>query len=101
MRGNPEAHELIAPGTLPAVLAMLAASPGEWTPIAGGTELMVAHAAGKLSAKKLVSLWGIPELRFIETAPEHIVIGAGATFRDIRAHAAIAAEFPLLARAAG
>jgi CO/xanthine dehydrogenase FAD-binding subunit len=44
MRGNPEAHEMIAPGSLAAVLELLAAAPGEWTPIAGGTELMVAHA---------------------------------------------------------
>ena len=29
---------------------------------------MVAHAAGRLSAKKLVSLWGIPDLRFIEVS---------------------------------
>ena len=64
MRGNAEAHELIAPGSLPAVLELLAAAPGEWTPIAGGTELMVAHAAGRLSANKLVSLWGIPDLAF-------------------------------------
>ncbi|MDE3188509.1 MAG: FAD binding domain-containing protein [Acidobacteriota bacterium] len=100
MRGNPDAHELVAPGSLPAVLAMLAASPGEWTPIAGGTELMVAHAAGKLEARKLVSLWGLPGLRFIETSPESIVIGAGTTFRDLRADSTIAAEFSLLARAA-
>lgn len=101
MRGNAGAHELVAPGSLSAVLAMLAASPGEWTPIAGGTELMVAHAAGKLPAKKLVSLWGIPDLRFIDTSSESIVIGAGATFRDLRAGSLISAEFPLLARAAG
>ena len=74
--------------------------PGEWTPIAGGTELMVAYAAGRLSAPKLVSLWGIPDLRFIETNAESIVIGAATTFRDLREHAAIAAELPLLAKAA-
>lgn len=100
MRGNADTHEMVAPGSLSAVLAMLAASPGEWTPIAGGTELMVAHAAGRLSAQKLISLWGIPDLRFIETSPESIVIGAGVTFRDLRADSTIAAEFPLLARAA-
>lgn len=100
MRGNAEAHELIAPGSLSAVLAMLAASPGEWTPIAGGTELMVAHAAGRLSAKKLISLWGIPDLRFIQTTTESIVIGAGTTFLDLRADNTIATEFPLLAKAA-
>ena len=70
MRGNAEAHELIAPGSLPDVLELLAAAPGQWTPIAGGTELMVAHAAGRLSAGKLVSLWGIPDLRFIEATPQ-------------------------------
>ena len=100
MRGNAEAHEMIAPGSLAAVLEILAAEPGQWTPIAGGTELMVAHAAGRLSANRLISLWGIPDLRFIETAANSIVIGAGATFRDLRLHPAIAKEFPLLARAA-
>ena len=35
-------HDLIAPGSLAAVLDLLAAEPGAWTPIAGGTELMVA-----------------------------------------------------------
>lgn len=100
MRGNAETHALIAPGHLDAVLELLAASPGEWTPIAGGTELMVAHAAGRLTATKLVSLWGVPELRFIETRADSIAIGAGTTFRDLRAGDAVAADFPLLARAA-
>ena len=99
MRGNAEAHELIAPGSLAAVLDTLAAAPGEWTPIAGGTELMVAHAAGKLSAKKLISLWGIPDLRFVETTPQSITIGAGSTFLELRS-GAVAAEFPLLAESA-
>ncbi len=100
MRGNPAMHDLVAPGSLGAVLNLLAAEPGAWTPIAGGTELMVAFAAGKLSAPKLVSLWGIPELRAIETKAESVVIGAAATFLDLRKHPIIAAELPLLAKAA-
>jgi len=100
MRGNPGAHEMIAPGNLAAVLELLADEPGKWTPIAGGTELMVAHAAGRLGAQKLVSLWGIPDLRFVETNADRISIGAGVTFRDLRAHAAVATAFPLLAKAA-
>jgi len=100
MRGNPAEHEMIAPGNLPAVLELLAAAPGEWTPIAGGTELMVAHAAGRLGPQKLVSLWGIPELRFIESSAHTLSIGAAATFRDLRAHAGIATQLPLLAKAA-
>jgi CO/xanthine dehydrogenase FAD-binding subunit len=100
MRGNAEAHELIAPASLEAALHALADEPGAWTPIAGGTELMVAHAAGKLSAKKLLNLWGIPELRFIQSTTTSIAIGACATFRDLRTHTAIAADAPLLAKAA-
>ncbi len=100
MRGNPEAHEMIAPGNLPAVLELLAAAPGEWTPIAGGTELMVAHAAGRLEAKRLISLWGIPEIRFIDSSANTVSIGAGTTFRDLRGHAGIASRLPLLAKAA-
>jgi CO/xanthine dehydrogenase FAD-binding subunit len=99
MRGNAAAHELIAPDRLAAALEILASSPGEWTPIAGGTELMVAHAAGKLNASKLISLWGIADLRFVETSPHSIAIGAGSTFHDLRS-GIVAAEFPLLARAA-
>jgi CO/xanthine dehydrogenase FAD-binding subunit len=100
MRGNPQSHEIIAPGNLSAVLELMASAPGKWTPIAGGTELMVAHAAGKLSASKLVSLWGIPDLRFVTTKSDSIVIGAAATFRDLRAHAAIADQLPLVAKSA-
>ncbi len=100
MRGNAAMHDLVAPGDLGAVLQLLAAEPGVWTPIAGGTELMVAFSAGRLAAPKLVSLWGIPDLRTIEVTPESVVIGAAATFLDLRRHTVIAAEFPLLAKAA-
>ena len=101
MRGNARSHEMVAPGDLAGVLELLAAEPNAWTPIAGGTELMVAYAAGRLNAKKLVSLWGIPELRFIEWNEESVSIGAATTFRDLRAAARIAVEFPLLAQSAG
>ena len=100
MRGNPAMHDLVAPGTLGGVLELLAAEPGAWTPIAGGTELMVAFAAGRLAAPKLVNLWGIPDLRAIEVSAQNVVIGAAATFLDLRRHAVIAADFPLLAKAA-
>jgi CO/xanthine dehydrogenase FAD-binding subunit len=100
MRGNAAEYELVAPGSLPAVLDLLAAAPGQWTPIAGGTELMVAFAAGRLTASKLVSLWGIEGLRFIDTRPDRLSIGGGATFSDLRSNANVAADFPLLDKAA-
>ena len=100
MRGNAAAYDLIAPGNLDAVLDLLSREPGQWTPIAGGTELMVAFAAGRLNAHKLVSLWGIPDLRAINATADSIAIGAAATFLDLRKDAVIAAELPLLSKAA-
>lgn len=100
MRSNVSQYELIAPATLNAVLQILADTPGHYTPIAGGTELMVALGAGHLQSRKLVSLWNLKELRFIEVADDAVTIGAGTTFTDIRNHSLVAEEFPLLAQAA-
>src|SRR3984893_9055861 len=100
MRSNITQYELIAPNSLDAVLQILADSPDHYTPIAGGTELMVALGAGRLQSKKLVSLWNLEELRFVEVTSDAIVIGAGTTFTDIRKHPVIASEFSILAQAA-
>jgi CO/xanthine dehydrogenase FAD-binding subunit len=100
MRARPSEYELVAPGSLPAVLDLLAGEPGLWMPIAGGTELMVQYGAGKLGARKLVSLWGLPELRSIESTAREVLIGAGCTYTDLRNDSVVAQQFPLLARAA-
>jgi CO/xanthine dehydrogenase FAD-binding subunit len=100
MRARPSEYELVAPGNLTAVLDLLAGEPGAWMPIAGGTELMVQYGAGRLSPRKLVSLWGLPELQSIESTAQEVLIGAGCTYTDLRNHPVVAREFPLLARAA-
>src|SRR5579871_3615798 len=100
MRSNATQYDLIAPTTLDAALQILADSPENYTPIAGGTELMVALGAGHLQPHKLISLWNLEELRFIEEATDAIIIGAGSTFTDIRNHPVITEEFPLLTQAA-
>jgi CO/xanthine dehydrogenase FAD-binding subunit len=100
MRSNVANYELIAPNSLDAVLQILADSPDRYTPIAGGTELMVALGAGRLQPKKLISLWNLEELRFIDITPDAIILGAGTTFTDIRRHPVIAEEFPILVQAA-
>ena len=100
MRANPVDYELLAPGNLPDVLSLLAHEPETWLPIAGGTDVMVLYAAGKLSLKKLVSLWNLPELRFIDVADTEIRIGAGCTYSDIRYHQTLVREFSLLTTAA-
>jgi CO/xanthine dehydrogenase FAD-binding subunit len=100
MRSNVTQYDLIAPTTLEVVLQILADSPDRYTPIAGGTELMVALGAGRLQSKKFISLWNLEELRFIEVASDAIIIGGGSTFTDIRNHPVIANEFSILAQAA-
>ncbi|HWZ98209.1 MAG TPA: FAD binding domain-containing protein [Candidatus Dormibacteraeota bacterium] len=100
MRTDPRDYELVSPGNLEAVKSLLAQEPGRWTPIAGGTDLMVLYGAGKLSAKKLVSIWNLPELRQIEISAEVVRIGAACTYSDLRANETIAREFSLLANAA-
>ena len=101
MRAQPAEYELVAPGSLPAVLALLAAAPGRWLPIAGGTDVMVQYSAGKLPARKLVSIWNLPELRRIENLADEIQIGAGCTYTDLRECQIINREFELLSTAAG
>jgi len=100
MRSNVLEYELIAPPTLPAVLAVLAADPGRYAPIAGGTELMVALSAGRLAQKSLLSINHLKELRFIGVTADAITLGSGTTFTDIRKHPVIASDFSLLAQAA-
>src|ERR1700676_608221 len=100
MRAYPSDYALVAPGSLHAVVSLLAEDPGMWLPIAGGTDVMVQYAAGKLPARRLVSIWNLPELRRIEVTADEIRIGAGCTYTDLRQHEIVGSEFPLLAVAA-
>src|SRR5207237_4388062 len=100
MRSDPQDYQLIAPGNLHAVVSLLAKEPGGWLPIAGGTDVMVLYAAGKLPARKLVNIWNLPELRRIEVFSDEIRIGAGCTYTELREQEIVGREFPLLARAA-
>ena len=100
MRADPADFELFAPQNLPGVLSLLAREPGAWQPIAGGTDVMVQYSAGKLPARKLVSIWNLPELRRIEVSAPEIRIGAACTCTDLREHEAISREFALLSSAA-
>ncbi len=100
MRSNPADYQLVAPANLQAAVSLMAAEPGAWLPIAGGTDVMVQYAAGKLPARKLISIWNLPELRRIEILPDEIRIGAGCTYTDLRQHEIVQREFSLLSRAA-
>jgi CO/xanthine dehydrogenase FAD-binding subunit len=99
MRSYPAEYELVTPGSLDAALRLLHEEPGEWMPIAGGTEIMVQYGAGRLAARKLVSI-SLQELRQIVEDENSISIGGSCTFSQIRRHSGIQRHFPLLARCA-
>ncbi len=100
MRADPAEFKLVSPGSLQAVLSLMASEPSQWLPIAGGTDVMVLYSAGKLPNRKLINIWNIPELRQIEVFPNRIRIGAACTYTALRQHEIVLQEFPLLATAA-
>ncbi len=100
MRSHPAEYDFASPGSLAGVLERLDSEPGEWLPVAGGTEVMVQYGAGRLRARRLLNLWNIVDLRQITETSEHLSIGGGCTFAQLRGHVSVQEHFPLLAQAA-
>ena len=89
----------VRPATLSEAYALLAAGP--WRPIAGGTDVMV-ELADDVSASNqaLLDLTGIEELREIRLDGDRLVVGATATFADLRRSELVQAHLPALAQLA-
>ena len=89
----------VRPATLSEAYALLAAGP--WRPIAGGTDVMV-ELADDVSAsdQALLDLTGIEELREIRLDGDRLVVGATATFADLRRSELVQAHLPALAQLA-
>ncbi|MGK5083540.1 xanthine dehydrogenase family protein subunit M [Bdellovibrionota bacterium FG-1] len=103
MRTYLEAYELKKPRDLSEALGILSAHPGQWQPLAGGTDLMVLLEAGKLQQKKLLSIHHFKRLKEwggIESHRDFVAIGALANYSQIQADSTLQAEFPLLCQAA-
>lgn len=100
MRAYLPDFDLRAPASLQEALTVLHDERGAWKPFAGGTDLMVLMQAGTLPRGRYLSLWGIDELRGIEVTPDAIVLGALTTYSEVLRDRTLAAEFPLMGRAA-
>src|SRR4030088_891737 len=100
MRGHVPSYQLTSPANLGETLSVLASEPGVWQPFAGGTDLMVLLEAGKLPHKNYLNIWNLSELRGIEVTDSQITLGSLTTYTEIRDHATLRAEFPMLCQAA-
>ena len=100
MRANISEYDLRVPVSLSEALSLLAREPETWQPFAGGTDLMVLLEAGKLSHKRFLSLAKLADFRGIEVTADSVTLGALTTYTDIRSHATLQIEFPLLCSAA-
>ena len=94
MRSFLPSYRLRNAATLDAALTMLAEEPGAWRPFAGGTDLMVQLAAGTLQHRQYVNVFGLKELRYIDTASDAVVLGGLTTFSDVLRHQTRAGRVP-------
>ena len=103
MRAYLPDYEAVSARSLVEALTLLAQSPadsrGRFVPLAGGTDLMVLMAMGKLPPGRYLDLLSVGELRGISITPSHVDIRALTTYTDVRYHALLQAEFPGVAQA--
>ncbi|HWF05203.1 MAG TPA: FAD binding domain-containing protein [Candidatus Angelobacter sp.] len=100
MRAPANICEVRSPKNLGEALGLIASSPNAWKPLAGGTDVMVALAAGKLKDRCFLDLWCLNELRGVREEGGHFTIGALTTHSEILQHTALCSALPLLAAAA-
>jgi len=100
MRAYVPSYQLISPASLGEALDVLATDNGTWKPFAGGTDLMVLLEAGKLTHRKYVSIWNLPELRGIDVTANEVTLGALTTYTDVQNHPVLREEFSMLCEAA-
>ncbi|MCY7418552.1 MAG: xanthine dehydrogenase family protein subunit M [Chloroflexi bacterium] len=91
---------MTSPRSLPEAYDLLAN--GDWTPIAGGTDLMV-RITGEIGEppERLLDIWHLDALRGIAIAPDGaLIIGALSTWTELRRSAHVLRHLPVLAEAA-
>ena len=92
----------LRPATLAEALNLLDAHAGQNGParlIAGGTDVLVELSRGVRPTETLIDLTAIPNLRYVTTESDHIILGALATHNDVLASADCRARALPLAQA--
>jgi CO/xanthine dehydrogenase FAD-binding subunit len=97
VRTDVDTLELVSVGSVSEACERVRAG---YRPLAGGTDVMVLLAAGKLPHGRWVDIWGLDELRGVEVRDDAVVLGALTTYTEVRRHPLVSSEFPMLAQAA-
>jgi CO/xanthine dehydrogenase FAD-binding subunit len=96
---KPAQFEYVAPTTLDAAVAALAAANGEGKVLAGGQSLLPLLNFRMARPAVLVDLNGIKDLSFIELRGDSVAIGALTRHREIEHSALIASRLPVMSAA--
>lgn len=96
---KPARFEYVAPTTVDAAIAALAAANGEGKLLAGGQSLLPLLNFRMARPSVLVDLNGIRELSFIELRGDSVVIGALTRHREIEHSPLIASNLPVMSAA--
>lgn len=90
-----------SPTRLEAAYALLADASAAWRPLAGGTDLMV-QMTGEIGEppERVLDIWALDELRGIAVESDALVIGALATYTELRQSPLVAEFVPALAEVA-
>src|SRR5215213_4111856 len=96
---KPARFEYVAPTTLDAAVAALAAANGEGKVLAGGQSLLPLLNFRMARPAVLVDLNGIKELSFIELRGDSVAIGALTRHREIEHSPLIASKLPVMSAA--
>jgi CO/xanthine dehydrogenase FAD-binding subunit len=96
---KPARFEYVAPTTLDAAVAALAAANGEGKVLAGGQSLLPLLNFRMARPAVLVDLNGIKDLSFIELRGDSVAIGALTRHREIEHSALIASRLPVMSAA--
>ena len=100
MRSYLPDFDLKVPASLDEVLDLLAREPGQYRPLAGGTDLMVVLNAGHLPVSHFLDISRCNELRGIQEDEHSISFGALTTFTEVRECKAVHQHFPNLVKSA-
>ncbi len=94
-------EEYLRPTTVDEALQALAAYRGQARIVAGGTDLVLQMQRGEQSARHLVDISGLTELRGIVLSGDTITIGAAVTHAELAASPLIRRHAAVLSQAAG